>query len=104
MLEAPSTPSPASQQDDLTEEHKKQYVLNAAALGWSLIELLGRCFTLVLPTPEQKLEKLGWPGDRMVIISPAFNSEKRLKALVCFIRSLIKKPSGQKMRGSGCSP
>ncbi|HEX6479083.1 MAG TPA: hypothetical protein VF043_09580 [Ktedonobacteraceae bacterium] len=79
-----------SQQDDPTEEQKKQNVINALALGWSLVELLGRCFTLKLPTPEKELEK-DWDGERMIMISPAFNSQKRLKALVCFIRSIAEK-------------
>jgi len=91
MLETTNAPPPGSQQEDPGAEQKKQNVLSAVALGWSLIELLGRCFTLQLPTPEKELGLKAWPGDRMVIISPAFNSQKRLRALVCFIRSLATK-------------
>jgi sensor histidine kinase YesM len=45
-----------SQQDDPAKEQKNQKVINALALGWSLVELLGRCFTLKLPTPEKEKE------------------------------------------------
>jgi hypothetical protein len=79
-----------SQQPVLSEEQKKQNVIRVVALGWSVVELLGRCFTLKLPTPEQKL-KNNWNGERMIMISPAINSQKRLKALVCFVQSIVEK-------------
>jgi len=91
MLETTTTPSTELHQDDPMEEQKKQNVLSAVALGWSLFELLGRCFTLQLPTPEKQLENKGWHGENMEIISPALNSQKRLKALVYFIHTLVKK-------------
>jgi len=79
-----------SQQPVLSEEQKKQNVIRVVALGWSVVELLGRCFTLKLPTPEKELEN-NWKGERMIMISPAFNSQKRLKALVCFVQSIVEK-------------
>ena len=62
MLETNPTPSAESHHDDPTEEQKKQNVLSAVALGWSFFELLGRCFTLKLPTPEKRLEDKGFDG------------------------------------------
>lgn len=85
-----NTPGTESQQSDPIEEQKKQNIIRAVALGWSLVELLGRCFTLILPTPEKGLEQ-NWDGERMIMISPAFNSQKRLKALVCFIQAIAEK-------------
>jgi hypothetical protein len=52
-----NTPGTESQQSDPIEEQKKQNIIRAVALGWSLVELLGRCFTLMLPTPEKRLEQ-----------------------------------------------
>jgi hypothetical protein len=81
-----------SQQSALDKEkaQKKQDIVRVVALGWSLIELLGRCFSLDLPTPEEKL-KNNWDGKRMIMISPAFNSQKRLQDLVGFVQTLVEK-------------
>src|SRR5437588_2183816 len=90
MQKPPIASETASKQNEPTEEQKTT-VISAAALGWSLIELLGRCYTITLPTPEKKAEDEKWTGEKMVIISPAITSQKSLMALICFIQSLIEK-------------
>ncbi|WP_201389951.1 hypothetical protein [Ktedonobacter sp. SOSP1-85] len=79
----------------LTKEQRKEQILSAAALGWSLVELLGRCFSLELPTPEHEAER-NWAkkegaGTHMIIIPPTITSQKGLHALVCFIQALVRK-------------
>ena len=74
---------------DKEKAQKKQDIVRVVALGWSLVELLGRCFALDLPTPEQELNEKDWDGERMIMISPAFNSQKRLQDLVRFVQTLV---------------
>jgi hypothetical protein len=74
---------------DKEKAQKKQDIVRVVALGWSLIELLGRCFALEIPTPEKELEEKKWDGERMIMISPAFNSQKRLQDLVRFVQTLV---------------
>ena len=83
-------PATTLKQNEPTEEQIAD-VISAVALGWSLIELLGRCFTIILPTPEKIAADKMWTGEKMIIISPTITSQKSLMSLIYFIQSLIKK-------------
>src|SRR5215472_17121201 len=55
-----------------------QTVRTAAALGWALVELLGRCFTL----PQEDLNMIDWDAGNLVVLPEIHTPREKLRALV----------------------
>ena len=56
----------------------------AAALGWGVAELLGRCFALKeAPSPESD-----WSGDKLIRFQELYTPREKLRALLVYIRFL----------------
>lgn len=69
----------------------KQTVVDAAALGWSLVELLGRCFLLApLSENEQHVYNAPWNGDLLEILPPVRSPRQQIMAITSYIGALAK--------------
>lgn len=69
----------------------KQTVVDAAALGWSLVELLGRCFLLAQLSPaEQQAYNASWKGDLLEILPPVRSPRQQIMAITSYIGALAK--------------
>src|SRR5258706_12845381 len=55
-----------------------QTVRTAAALGWALVELLGRCFTLYQEVPNV----IDWDTGNLVVLPEIRTPREKLRALV----------------------
>lgn len=67
----------------------KQTAVDAAALGWSLVELLSRCFLLApLSQNEQKEYSAPWKGDLLEILPPVRSPRQQLLAITSYIGAL----------------
>ena len=62
----------------------QQTVCNAAAFGWAIVELLGRCFLLSETTPGQ----LDWSGAHVMLLQQVYTPREKIRALVAYIRNL----------------
>lgn len=62
----------------------QQAVCNAAALGWAIAELLGRCFAL----KEAQSAELDWSGDELVTLQEIYTPREKIRALMVYIRFL----------------
>ncbi len=62
----------------------QQTVCNAAALGWAIAELLGRCFML----KEVQPAKLDWSGDKPMLLQEIYTPREKIRALMVHIRFL----------------
>jgi hypothetical protein len=62
----------------------QQTVCNAAALGWAIAELLGRCFALKEAQPAE----LNWSGDKLMRLQDIYTPREKIRALMVHIRFL----------------
>src|SRR2546428_6135785 len=62
----------------------QQAVSHAAALGWAMAELLGRCFMLKDVQPGE----LGWSGDKVMLLQEIYTPREKIRALMVHIRFL----------------
>lgn len=62
----------------------QQAVSHAAALGWSMAELLGRCFMLKDVQPGE----LDWSGDKVMLLQEIYTPREKIRALMAHIRFL----------------
>lgn len=62
----------------------QQTVCDAAAFGWGIVELLGRCYLLSGATPG----KLDWSGARLVLLQQVYTPREKLRALMVYIHNL----------------
>ena len=62
----------------------QQSVCNAAAFGWAIAELLGRCYLLA----EAPSEQLDWSGVRLVLLQEVYTPREKIRALMAYIYSL----------------
>ncbi len=56
----------------------EQIVRTAAAFGWALVELLGRCFTL----PSDAPNIINWDADKLVMLPDTRTPREQIRALV----------------------
>lgn len=59
-------------------------IRDAAALGWGIAELLGRCFAL----KEAPSTKPDWSGDKLIRFQEMYTLREKLRALIVYIRFL----------------
>ena len=62
----------------------QQAINAAAALGWGIAELLGRCFVL----KEAQSTDSDWSGDKLIRFQEMYTSREKLRALIVYIRFL----------------
>lgn len=62
----------------------QQAVCDAAALGWAITELLGRCYLLSDRVPAE----LDWSGAHLVVLQQTYTPREKIHALVVYIRNL----------------
>jgi len=62
----------------------QQAVSHAAALGWAMAELLGRCFMLKDVQPGE----LDWSGDKVMLLQEVYTPREKIRALMVHIRFL----------------
>src|SRR5579859_2102765 len=62
----------------------QQTVCDAAAFGWALTELLGRCYLL----PEAVPPALDWSGAHLVLLQQIYTPREKIRALMVYIRDL----------------
>jgi hypothetical protein len=67
-----------------TGRNLQQTVRDAAALGWAIAELLGRCFVL---KEGQSVER-DWTGDKLMGLQEIYTPREKIRALVEYIRFL----------------
>jgi hypothetical protein len=77
----PLTASPSSAASTLSSQ---QIVCDAAALGWGIVELLGRCFRLSEPTPSHP----DWHGARLVLLQQVYTPREMIRSLMTYIKGL----------------
>lgn len=58
----------------------QQTVRNAAEFGWSIAELLGRCF--VLQEEQEKTPAIDWSSGKLVILQGLLNAPEKIRAQV----------------------
>jgi hypothetical protein len=75
------TVSPSSAASTLSSQ---QIVCDAVALGWSIVELLGRCFRLSEPTPSHP----DWYGARLVLLQQVYTPREMIRSLMTYIKGL----------------
>ena len=63
---------------NLQAQADAQTVRTAAAFGWALVELLGRCFTL----PQQAPNVIDWDTGKLVVLPEIRTQREKLRALV----------------------
>jgi hypothetical protein len=61
-----------------------QAVRAAAALGWGIAELLGRCYSLKEAPPTES----DWSGDKLIRFQEVYTPREKLRALIVYIRFL----------------
>ncbi len=61
-----------------------QVVCDAAAFGWAMTELLGRCYLL----PEAVPSSLDWSGAHLVLLQQIYTPREKIRALMVYIRDL----------------
>jgi hypothetical protein len=89
----PATPPKNPPASNATDGNPKpdQVVVSAAALGWALTEMLGRCFNLTKPSQEEKDRVLkAWPGESIRILPPILNDREHIYSVLLYIDSLAK--------------
>ncbi len=62
----------------------QQAVCDAAAFGWAITELLGRCYLLSEAVPAQ----LDWSGAHLVLLQQIYTPREKIRALMAYIRNL----------------
>ena len=62
----------------------QQAINAAAALGWGIAELLGRCFAL----KEAPSIESDWSGDKLIRFQEMYTPREKLRALIVYIRFL----------------
>lgn len=62
----------------------QQSVCGAAAFGWGIAELLGRCYLLSEAVPAP----LDWGGEHLVLLQQVYTPREKIRALMAYIRSL----------------
>jgi hypothetical protein len=62
----------------------QQAISHAAALGWAMAELLGRCFVLKDVQPGE----LDWSGDKVILLQEMYTPREKIRALMVHIRFL----------------
>ncbi|HVB75021.1 MAG TPA: hypothetical protein VNE38_15830 [Ktedonobacteraceae bacterium] len=91
-MDEAATTIPPDQQDATTnttptssdDTNLQQAVRDAAALGWAMSELLGRCYSL----PEEMPPDLDWSGDQLNVLQETYTPREKLRALVPYIHFL----------------
>ena len=75
---------PTTGANDSNDMNLQQTINAAAALGWGIAELLGRCFALKeAPSPESD-----WSGDKLIRLQEMYTPREKLRALLVYIRFL----------------
>jgi hypothetical protein len=62
----------------------QQAVCDAAAFGWGIAELLGRCYLL----SEAPSEQLDWSGAKLVLLQQVYTPREKIRALMAYIHNL----------------
>src|SRR5713101_10201209 len=62
----------------------QQAVCDAAAFGWAITELLGRCYLLSEAVPAL----LDWSGAHLVLLQQSYTPREKIRALMAYIRNL----------------
>lgn len=62
----------------------QQTVCDAAAFGWAITELLGRCYLL----PEATPPPLDWSGVHLVLLQQIYTPREKIRALIVYMRDL----------------
>lgn len=62
----------------------QQSVCDAAAFGWAISELLGRCYLL----PEAVPPPFDWSGEHLVLLQQIYTPREKIRALMVYIRDL----------------
>ena len=62
----------------------QQTVCDAAAFGWAITELLGRCYLL----PEMAPPPYDWSGAHLIQLQQVYTPREKLRALMVYIRDL----------------
>src|ERR1700726_3139292 len=62
----------------------QQTVCDAAAFGWGIIELLGRCYLLSGAAPA----RLDWSGAQLVLLQQTYTPREKIRALIAYIHNL----------------
>ncbi len=62
----------------------QQTVCDAAAFGWGIIELLGRCYLLLEAVPAQ----IDWSGARLVLLQQTYTPREKIRALMAYVHNL----------------
>ena len=62
----------------------QQTVCDAAAFGWAITELLGRCYLL----PEAVPPPLDWTGAHLVLLQQIYTPREKIRSLMVYIRDL----------------
>jgi hypothetical protein len=62
----------------------QQTVCDAAAFGWAITELLGRCYLL----PDTVPPVLDWSGAHLVLLQQIYTPREKIRSLMVFIRDL----------------
>src|SRR5579863_2332000 len=62
----------------------QQTVCDAAAFGWGLVELLGRCYLLAEAAPAH----LDWSGAQLVLLQQTYTPREKIRALMVYIHNL----------------
>jgi hypothetical protein len=62
----------------------QQTVCDAAAFGWGIIELLGRCYLLSGAAPA----RLDWSGAQLVLLQQTYTPREKIRALMAYIHNL----------------
>ena len=73
--------TPASSTSALSTQ---QAVCDAAAFGWAITELLGRCYLLPVAVPAV----LDWSGAHLVLLQQNYTPREKIRALMVYIRNL----------------
>lgn len=62
----------------------QQSVCGAAAFGWGIVELLGRCYLLAEASPAP----LDWSGAQLVLLQQVYTPREQIRALMAYIHTL----------------
>ena len=62
----------------------QESVCGAAAFGWGIVELLGRCFLLSEAAPAH----LDWSGAHLVLLQQVYTPREKIRALMVYIGNL----------------
>ncbi len=68
----------------VTDLSIQQTVCDAAAFGWAITELLGRCYLLQGAAPAV----LDWSGAQLVLLQETYTPREKIRALLPYIRGL----------------